>query len=229
MAMAFLADRFLVRGRAMRVALGAAVIAASIVSAPALADGGAARRGDVPLPSTTINLIGMGTQSGVAIVPNFRLRLDSGIIPAERHRIETQGSEQSALRKRFSSSMIDYYPLGEGFRLSLGGRLDNRNKGARSAGGLANTLLYAPKAMRGRNGMQSFKKFSPAMTAGFGESIGKNMTIGFEAGALIARNDPMTREFVRFARMGSRNDQRFDIGGGSRINPVAQVSFAIKL
>lgn len=213
----------------MRFALGAALLAACIASTPARSDGGTARQGDVPFPSATINLIGAGVQPGAAIGQNFRLRVDSGLVQATARHADAQGSDTTTLRKRFSSSMIDYYPLGQGFRLSIGGRLDNRNKGARTANGLTETLLYMPKATRGRNQSKSFKRFSPAMTAGFGQSIGKDITVGIEAGALLARNDPATREFVRFARMGSRNDQRFNMGGGSRINPVAQVSFAIKL
>lgn len=208
----------------MRIAFGVAMGIAAIASAPALADGGAARWGDVPLRSSTVNLISTGPESATRISDNFRIRLDSGLVTSPA---KSDGGQASRLRKRFSSSMIDYYPMGDGFHVSLGGRLDNRTKGQRN-GALANGLLYAPKATRGRNGSSGFKRFSPAMTAGFGETIGKNMTIGLEGGALIARGDPAMREFVRFAHIGSRNDSRFNMGGGSRINPVAQVAFALK-
>jgi len=164
------------------------------------------------------NIIGTGSQAGVAITHAVRLRLDLGgtsLLP------NGDGS-QRLVRRRFSSTMVDYYPFGgEGFHLSAGGRLDNRRRDHFSG----NPLLYAPKGFS--NGKSTgLRKLASAMTMGYNNSPEPGLSFGVEGGALLERGDPASRELYRFARNASTNDMRFR--GGQRLNPVVQASFNYK-
>jgi hypothetical protein len=210
----------------VRLTLGVAILIACLASQPGRADGGTKLRGDASAQSNVTNnvtnIIGAGSQAGVTIAPNFRLRLDPGTV-ALRPAGESD-TQPSLVRRRFAGTMVDFYPLGgEGFRLSAGGRLDNRRK----ANGLvtSNALLYAPKGFAGRKG-GSIKKLASAMTAGYGASPATGLSLGVEAGAVMERGDPSTRELNRFAHRSTRNDARFN--PHPRLNPVIQASVGYK-
>ena len=206
----------------VRLTLGVAILIACLASQPGRADGGTELRGDASGQSTVTNIIGAGSQGGVAIAPNFRLRLDPGTV-ALRPGGEG-GTQPSLVRRRYAGTMVDFYPLGdEGFRLSAGGRLDNRRK----ANGFvtSNALLYAPKGFAGRKG-GSVKKIASAMTMGYGTSPEPGLSLGLEAGAVMEHGDPSTRELNRFAHRSTRNDARFD--SNQHLNPVIQASVGYK-
>ena len=206
----------------MRFTLGAVILVACMASQPGRADGGLELRGDASSQSGVTNIIGTGSQAGVAIAPNFRLRLDPGAV-ALRPAVGSD-TQPGSVRRRFVGTMVDFYPLGgEGFRLSAGGRLDNRRKV--NAFVTSNALLYAPKGFGSRKG-GSIKKFASAMTVGYGSSHEPGVSLGLEAGALLEHGDPSTRELYRFAHRGTRNDGRF--ANDQRVNPVVQASFGYK-
>lgn len=204
----------------MRVAFGAALGIVCSVAQPAWPNGGAARRGDVPLQTRVAGLIGGGVQRGAELAPSFRLRIDAGAVASTRQ----PGETGEHLRRRFTNSMVDYYPFGDGFHLSTGGRLDNRAKATRGAVSDMRYLLYTPKSLGTRR--TGIKRFSPAMTAGYAATLDDGVTLGLEAGALVERNDPAIREFNRFAHQGTRGGGRFD--SNSRVNPVVQLAFGYK-
>jgi len=203
----------------MRFTRGTAIAVACLLAQAGHADGFSELRGDAPADNQVNNVIGAGSQAGLALSPNFRLRLDFALPVSIR-----LGGDPSArpVRRRFASTMIDFYPMADqGFHLSAGGRLGQRRKSDFSSD---NPLLYAPKGFIDRKA--GLKKFASAMTVGYSSAPQSGLNWGVEAGTLLERGDPASRELSRFARRGSYNDTRFK--GAERFAPVVQASLSYK-
>jgi len=203
----------------MRFTLGTAIAVVCLLAQPGHADGVSGLRGDAPTDFEVNTIIGTGSQAGMALSPNFRLRLDFAL-PVS---IRLGGDHSvSSVRRRFASTMIDFYPIaGDGFHLSAGGRLGHSRKSDFTSD---NALLYAPKGFADRKA--GLKKFASAMTVGYSSSPQAGLNFGVEAGTLLERGDPASRELSRFARRGSYNDMRFK--GAERFAPVVQASLSYK-
>ena len=128
-------------------------------------------------------------------------------------------TESTALRHRFASSMMEFYPLANsGFHFSGGPRLFNVTNFNREADKLTNNLLWSP-GQRGSGGIRyGFNRKTPAMTFGYTKTVAQKMVFGLEAGTLLGRvNASLPRPIGR----GFGSD-------GGRMNPLANLVFGIK-
>ena len=157
------------------------------------------------------------TTVDVAIGGGARIRTDVLTISAQR---DPFVDPQGAMRHRFASSMIDFYPIaGSGLRLSGGLRFLAVTNFLRDAEQATRGLLLCPQHPGGGTGTVNtgFARHTPAATVGYSEHIGRAV-FGFEMGSLLGTaNSNLPQSFSR-----ASNRQT----GG--INPVASLAFALK-
>lgn len=163
-------------------------------------------------------VLGVTAQPGTQLAHNFRLRVamaaSSPIDPAS----------DRLPRPHRIGSMIDYYPAGvSGLHFSAGVRaLSNRIRGASNAFlSPADSALYTPKAGGPLVNHSGLRKASPAATLGWTTAFSPTAVLGFEAGTMMQHGN------ARATRAGIADPQ---LAGGSwtRMEPVAQVAFAMK-
>lgn len=164
------------------------------------------------------------TQAALVAAPMVEARFGA----AMGRRFETRmvlvadqfADDGTALRHRFASSMVEFYPLANsGFHLSGGVHFYGITNFTRDADKLTNNLLWSPSG-RGFNGVRTgFNRKTPAMTFGYTQTVAKKMVFGLEAGTLLGRaNASVPRLFGR----------SFGRGDDGRINPLANLVFGLK-
>ncbi|WCT75276.1 hypothetical protein PQ455_08675 [Sphingomonas naphthae] len=139
-------------------------------------------------------------------------------------------SGDRAFVRRKASSMVDYMPLGEGFRVSAGLRFDPkqpRGSMGRLANGAGAGLIVDP--LNARRRFSEPRGINPAMTMGYTMSPARNMTLGIEAGAVVD-HDRRPLATGSMERMASAQMLRQQVSGrGERdIGEVVRLSFARK-
>lgn len=194
----------------MRRALGVSVLMAMVgVPSVALASP-AALVASAPAP-----VVGRITPVEARLSPDFRVRADLLTTSAS---IDPFGDPAGAMRHRFASSMVDYYPLGgSGLRLSAGVRffaVSNFLKDAEKATG---GLLYNPRMPNTGAVRTGFSRHTPAATIGYTGSV-KNALFGFEVGSLLGNaNANLPRSMERLSNRAR---------GG--VNPIANIVLGLR-
>jgi hypothetical protein len=168
----------------------------------------------------TGGVLGVTAQPGTHIYKNFWLRV-SDLPPV---RIANQALSNQAPRVRRVATMLDFYPDAEsGFHLSAGMRLlSKRGRGLGSfKTAQASSLIYAP-ALSSRLPMKNnISRTAPAATVGWTTQLSSMAAFGLEAGTIMEHG-------------GARNSAaaiaqpHLKTAAWSRIDPVAQVAFALK-
>lgn len=197
----------------MRMAIGATVLALGLAAQPAFAWDGAAPSsgGAAPLYgaaavtptlapalmtslapglvlTTAVSPAALTVAQSPGTAPSFRLA--AVMLPAAPVAALTAGQLGDAgLRRRFTgNSMMEYYPFaGSGFHFSGGTRLFARRNfitetenSARGALSVTRSIM-APMTTRA-----GFKRFNPALTAGYTVAVSRLAQIGIEGGALMS-------------------------------------------
>lgn len=200
----------------MRIALGASMVMAAglgLIPGAALAN--------------PVDLVAQAPQSvegRIAPLPSPRETRFSPAFAARTDMLTTStsadpfGDPSGAMRHRFASSMIDYYPLAHsGLRISAGVRMFQTTNFLRDAERATQGLLYNPHLLgSGAQARTGFAKKTPAVTVGYTTTFRK-ATFGFEAGSLLGRanaNLPRAFEAVGYRMHGS-------------LNPIANVVFGL--
>ncbi|MEG3177490.1 hypothetical protein U1872_14705 [Sphingomonas sp. RB3P16] len=190
----------------MRMALGVSVVMAVLVPAVAFA-------GPVDLVAPSIvQTVGSIIPVETKLSPDFRVRADLLTASAT---INPLSDPAGAMQHRFASSMIDYYPLGGGLRLSAGVRffaVTNFLKDAEKATG---GLLYNPRLPGSGSAVRTgFSRHTPAATIGYTGTV-RNVLVGVEAGSLFGNaNANLPRSMERLSNRAR---------GG--VNPIANLVF----
>src|SRR3569832_300563 len=104
----------------MRSALGIAISALCFVSQPALAGPGAASLGSAPLQDLRIS--GITVRHTKALTQTLRVRFDV----ASRYQSPGLFNDPVHMRQRLRSSMLEFYPRGDGFHIGAGLRMFER-------------------------------------------------------------------------------------------------------
>jgi hypothetical protein len=136
----------------MRVALMVAVLAGGITACPAWSQEALPLRGIAPAQRLAAS---HGVPyPGLALTPDFHLRIEFAPRPVADLLLDPD----STLRKRFASSMMDFYPLaGQGFHFSGGLRFYSRTNFARDAELMTHGLLYVPRGPNASMGVRGYK------------------------------------------------------------------------
>ncbi|WP_375394740.1 hypothetical protein [uncultured Sphingomonas sp.] len=200
----------------MRIAVALAVTMLNMAASAMAAEP------SVPFADTVASAVAQGA---VSVVPVVEARFG----PAIGGRFEKPmtlvadqfTSEGIALRHRFASSMMEFYPLANsGFHFSGGLRFFGVTNFAREADKLTNNLLWSPGNRSSGGVRYGFKRQTPAMTFGYTKTVANKVAFGVEGGTLLGRvNASMPRSFER--RLGGGRDD-------NRMNPVANLVFGVK-
>ena len=187
----------------MRTMIGAAtlsfgMLALGTAAQPAFARGGAAPVSEetAPLhgiasiaPSAAVAPIAVRLADAVASpVPSFRLAAIA--LPAVAAAAPLTGQLGDAgLRRRFTGTMMEFYPFaGSGFHFSGGARLFARRNFLTETEDSARGLLRVSRSvMAPITTRAGFKRFNPALTAGYSFAVSQLAQIGIEGGALMGR------------------------------------------
>ncbi|MES2097391.1 MAG: hypothetical protein V4459_11600 [Pseudomonadota bacterium] len=123
------------------------------------------------------------------------------------------------VRPRFAGGMIDIYPRAQsGFRFSVGTRYFSRPNVWRDAEQATNGLLYDPHMTRGGVGLvRAYRRYTPALTAGYDVALFNGVVVGLEGGMLTGRAINPGPRGARFS-----SDERTMAKSG--MNPVATFS-----
>lgn len=186
----------------MRLFGGLTVVALMSIAGPAWAREGATDfAGLSPLPISTLST------APVAVAPDLRLRVSIATLAPISTTLDLDG----AVRRRFDSSMIDYYPpAAAGFHLSAGVRLFALHNFAREAEKATHGLLQSARI--GGFGSAS-RHLTPVMMVGYDRLVSQHLSLGIEGGALVGRLTPTSR---LLSGLGGRD--------GSRINPLVHAT-----
>ena len=223
----------------MRMTFGAIVVALGLAAQPAFATGvsageGAAPAGAVPLPVVaaapvlaTLPVIALTAATAPAVTTTpvanaFRLGVLTATVAA-KPLLGAIGNAQGAMHRRLTGAMFDFFPVaGSGFHLSAGTRLFQRRNFLAETEASARGLMAGPRAVGGATIYRAgFKKFNPAITAGYQLAVGKLAQVGVEAGALMSSAYSGPSGLARFAP-GYRGEHDF------RPDAVARMTFGAR-
>jgi hypothetical protein len=95
----------------------------------------------------------------------------------------------SRIQQRIATTMFDFYPAGGlgGFHLSAGLHYYTRYNANLEAQQVTDGKLFIPRGRTGAGIRNGFNRYTPALTAGYSQSLGGDAMIGLEAGALVGR------------------------------------------
>ena len=200
----------------MRMLIGAIVLALGMAAQPAFAGEGAA-----PLPGGSAPLFTTIASIGLVGPVLTDLRLPTVTLAPVQPTIALD--DQSMLRRRFTgATMMEFYPVAaSGFHLSAGARLYSRRNFTKETedsahGALAVTRsISAPMATR-----PGFRRFNPAVTAGYTMALSAMTRIGIEGGAMMGHLFASTPGLPHHA-FGFTSENAF------RPNPVANLVFGM--
>ena len=199
----------------MRIAVALAVVTMGM-AAPALAAEPAVTVADVAAP-------GLAAPMGTAPLVEARfVTAGDNRFTTTTKLVSTQfASDVTALRHRFASSMMEFYPIANsGFHFSSGMHMFNTTNFLREADKLTNNLLWSP-SLRGSGGVRTgFKRQTPAMTVGYTRTVAQKLAVGLEAGTLMGRVNSSMRSSLGRGFSDGADDHK--------MNPVASLVFGMK-
>lgn len=202
----------------MRTIIGAIVVALGFAAAqPAFAGEGAAPAGAALLLTVAPIAVEKDAIATTATNSPFRLGLTQTLTPAT-------DKNASLLHHRLGTGMVDFYTAGgdTGFHLSAGSRLFARRNFAAETAASSRGLIAAPVALvTGTTTRLGYKKFNPALTAGYSIAMSKVAKIGVEAGAMMSGAFSSTPGLSRFGA-GYRGDHEF------RPDAIANMVFGLR-
>ncbi|MEO5865850.1 MAG: hypothetical protein ABIS14_04375 [Sphingomonas sp.] len=201
----------------MRRALGITASVLCLVSQPAFAGEGVARRGDAPLllrgPDATKPII------GTALSGAFRLRAT-----VQTDKPSFLDDPESRVVRRIASSMFDFYPAGggSGIHLSGGIRYFDRTNFVLEAQKVTHGLLYSPNWRTASGSRAGFRRIAPTMTAGYTAAISERFMLGVETGAMLGRANIASPVALRHPLTGAGLQER------SGLNPMANLVLGLR-
>jgi hypothetical protein len=155
-------------------------------------------------------------------VSSFRIGLIGSRSPRMGPRLVMRGGYTpitNMVRPRFAGGMIDIYPSTRtGFRFSIGNRYFAARNFWRDAEQATDGLLYDPHMIRGGVGLvRAYRKYTPALTAGYDIELGQGLVAGIEGGAINGRAINPGPRSARF----TADDRKVPRAG---LNPIASVA-----
>lgn len=196
----------------MRVALGITVSVLCFASPPAMAGTGAAPRGSAPLQD--LRVVPATPHHDAAPSSTLRIHREvTTVRPSLGEQIDAAGR----VRQRLRSSMLEFYPSGDGFHLAAGVRMFERQNFLGDAQRVTHGLLYNPRGTNAESIRAGFRSYTPAVTMGYTRTVSEGLTLGLEGGALLGRAASSMPRSFRLATTGTNGGEH----GG--LNPVANM------
>ncbi|MET0533629.1 MAG: hypothetical protein ABW171_05335 [Steroidobacter sp.] len=110
-------------------------------------------------------------------------------------------------------AMLDWFPMGGGLRISIGGRANNTEielVGSPTTNVTVGNTTYTPQQIGTLSGTVTTDDFAPLLTLGYGGTLGKGFTFGAEIGVLF-QGEPQISDLRATGLLASTPQLRADI------------------
>lgn len=178
----------------MKLVSKAALLAVSVMglSAPALADD--ADHGLGVSVGVTGGTNGLGVEAGYRFSSHFGVRANTGSYKYDKDFDSDDFDVSGKARLKSMGALLDIYPFGGSFRLSLGMRSNKNEFGGVGTPNSGATVevggdTYPASAVDTLVGGVKFKKSAPTATLGWGGKFKTGLHFGFELG-VVAQGSP---------------------------------------
>ena len=131
--------------------------------------------------------LGAGPELSYRASTHLGLRVNAGFLSVSRDEEVDDIDYDAKLDLNSYGGMIDWYPTGGGFRISLGGRVNNNEinlKGTPTTSVTVGNTTYTPQQVGTLAGTLTTDEFAPTLTLGYGGTIATGFTLGVEAGVM---------------------------------------------
>ena len=131
--------------------------------------------------------LGIGPQVAFRPTPLFGVRANAGFLSVSRDEEVDDIDYDGELDLNSYGAMLDWFPTGGGFRISLGGRVNNTEiglVGSPNTNVTVGNTTYTPQQIGRLSGTVTTDEFAPMLTLGYGGTLGEGFTIGAEIGVL---------------------------------------------
>ncbi len=157
-------------------------LAAGAVSAPAVADEGRLAIG------ITGGTLGIGPEVSFRFSDHLGLRANGGFYDYSNTDDLDDIEYDADLKLNSIGAMLDWYPMGGGFRVSAGGRINNNEidlAGTPTTTVEIGDVNYSPAQVGSLLGTVTTRNFAPTLSLGYGGKLAKGFTFGFELGVMM--------------------------------------------
>jgi len=168
--------------RSMVSMIAAFAFAASTASVPAFADEGRLAIG------ITGGTLGIGPEVSYRFSDKVGLRANGGFYDYNDTDDLDDIEYDANLKLNSIGAMLDWYPMGGGFRISAGGRINNNEidlEGTPTTTVEIGDVNYSPAQVGSLLGTVTTSNFAPALSLGYGGKLAKGFTFGFELGVML--------------------------------------------
>lgn len=158
------------------------VLAAGSASLPALADEGRLAIG------VTGGTLGIGPEVSWRFSDNLGLRANGGFYDYSNTDDLDDIEYDANLKLNSIGAMLDWYPMGGGFRVSAGGRINNNEidlEGTPTTTVEIGDVSYSPAQVGSLLGTVTTSNFAPTLSLGYGGKLAEGFTFGFELGVMM--------------------------------------------
>ena len=131
--------------------------------------------------------LGVGPQLAFRPSPYFGVRANAGFLSVSRDEEVDDINYDGELDLNSYGAMLDWFPTGGGFRISLGGRVNNTEidlVGRPTTSVTVGNTTYTPQQIGTLSGTVTTDDFAPLLTIGYGGTLAQGFTIGAEIGVL---------------------------------------------
>lgn len=139
----------------------------------------------------TAGTLGVGPEFGLRLSETIGVRANATFLHRDLVEVDAESDDiefDSNVRLRSGGAMVDVYPLGGGFRLSAGVRL-NGNKATLRSTPTTNVTIGArpvtPEQVGKLRADYRVRDWAPALTLGYAGELRPRLVAGFEAGMLF--------------------------------------------
>jgi hypothetical protein len=157
-------------------------IVASAVSLPASAEDGKLAVG------VTGGTLGLGPEISWRFSEHVGLRANGGFYDYDDTDDLDDIEYDAKLKLNSFGAMLDWYPFGGGFRLSVGGRINNNEidlEGSPTTLVEIGDVEYTPAEVGTLSGTVTTDSIAPAFTLGYGGRLAKGFTFSLELGVML--------------------------------------------
>lgn len=162
--------------------LAGVLVAAATTAMPAAAEDGRFILG------VSGGTLGVGPELAYRFSDRLGVRVNGGFLNHNDSENLDDIDYDGKLKLNSIGGMLDWFPLGGGFRISLGGRA-NKNEiglvGAPTTPVEIGNVTYTPQQIGSLLGTVTTNNFAPMLSFGYGGKLAPGFTLGFELGVML--------------------------------------------
>jgi hypothetical protein len=131
--------------------------------------------------------LGVGPEVSFRPHTHFGVRANAGFLSVSRDEDIDEIEYEGDVELNSFGAMLDWYPTGGGFRVSLGGRINNNEielAGAPASSVTVGDTTYTPQQIGTLSGKVAGDDFTPTLSVGYGGQLARGFTVGVELGVM---------------------------------------------